>query len=233
MERTKIAMGGWLLAAALFAVALSFAGPRALASGTTTNTAPSIVKWNTLPHVTIVLTPNYNAGFGQVPAVFGTQPAPTHGPGAVLGGGSVDFGNIEAGKDYIYKYATHINVVSNDQNGVDVYGEGAADFTNNTTNSTIPISQAVYFLNSTSGSPADGNTGFSPGTPFMKTGGLVGGGGGYAGPPPTITYTVYPAPIAMSNTPNSDFYWDYQLKPPPTATSGQYYVWIVYTVVSR
>lgn len=232
MERTKNAIGGWLLAAALFAVALSFASPRAFAANTLSNTVDLTVKWVTAPHVAIAITPNYNAGFGQIVATIGTQPAPTHGPGAALGSGSVDFGNIEAGKNYIYRYATHLNVVSNDPNGVNVYGEGAAAFTNNTDASTIPISQAVYYLSSTSGSPADGNTGFSPGTPFMQTGGMV-SGGGYAGPPPTIAYTVYPSPIATSSTANSDFYWDYQLKPPPTATSGQYYVWIVYTVVAK
>ena len=232
MERTKNAMGGWLLAAALFAVALSFAGPRAFAAGTVSNQVNINVKWQTLPHVVISLTPNYVNGFGQVVATIGTQPAPTHGPGASLGAGSVDFGNIEAGKNYIYKYAAHLNVVTNDPNGVNVYGEGAADFTNNTDSTSIPISQAVYYLTSTSGAPADTNTGFSPGTPFMKTGGVV-SGGGYAGPPATIAYTVYPAPIATSVTANSDFYWDFQLKPPPTATSGQYYVWIVYTVVAK
>jgi hypothetical protein len=232
MERTHNRTGGWLVAAALFAVALSFAGPRAFAAGTLSNEVNITVKWATLPHVTIVLTPNYVTGFGQVPATIGTQPAPTHGPSASLGSGSVDFGNIEAGKNYIYKYATHLNVVSNDPNGVNVYGEGAADFVNTTDASSVPISQAVYYLSSTSGSPADGNTGFSPGTPFMKTSGVV-SGGGYAGPPPTIAYTVYPAPIASSTTPAADFYWDYQLKPPPTATSGQYYVWIVYTVVVK
>jgi hypothetical protein len=232
MERTHNAMGGWLLAAALFAVALSFAGPRAFAAGTLTNTVPIEVKWNTAARVVISLTPNYVTGFGQVPATIGTQPAPTHGPNASLGTGSVDFGNIEAGKNYIYKYATHLNVVSNDPNGVNVYGEGAAAFTNISDSSTIPVSQAVYYLSSTSGSPADTNTGFSPGTPFMQTGGLV-SGGGYGGPPATIAYTVYPSPIATTVTANADFYWDYQLKTPPTATGGQYYVWIVYTVVAK
>jgi hypothetical protein len=232
MERTKITIGGWLLAAALFAVALSFAGPRAFAAGTLSNQSNITVKWETLPRVVITLTPNYVTGFGQVPATIGTQPAPTHGPNASLGAGSVDFGNIEAGVNYIYKYATHLNVVSNDPNGVNVYGEGAADFTNNTLGTTVPLSQAVYYLTSTSGTPADANTGYSPGTPFMKTGGVV-SGGGYNGTPPTIAYTTYPAPIASSTQANQDFYWDYLLKPPPTATGGQYYVWIVYTVVAK
>jgi hypothetical protein len=232
MERTKYAMGGWLLAAAAFAVVLSFAGPRAFAANTLSNTTPVIVKWDTLPIVNIILTPNYTSGFGQVVATLGAQPTPTHGPNASLGGGTVDFGNIEAGKDYLYKYATHLNVTSNDPNGVNVYGEGAAAF-QSTGGATIPISQSVFFLNSTSGTPADTNTGYSPGTPFMQTGGMVGGGGGYSGPAPTITYTTYPSPIATSTTANSDFYWDFQLKPPPTASSGQYWVWIVYTVVAK
>jgi len=232
MERTKNAMGGWLLAAALFAVVLSFAGPRAFAANTLSNTNDITVKWDTLPLVTIVLTPNYVSGFGQVVATIGAQPTPTHGPGASLGGGSVDFGNIEAGKDYLYKYAAHLNVSSNDPMGVNVYGEGAAAFTNITDSTTIPVSQAIYFLTSTSGSPADTNTGYSPGTPFMQTGGMV-SGGGYGGPAPTISYTVYPSAIATSTSPNADFYWDYQLKPPPTATAGQYYIWIVYTVVAK
>src|SRR5580704_12720943 len=117
MERTKIPIGGWLLAAALFAVALSFAGPRAFAAGTVSNQINITVKWSTLPRVVITLTPNYAAGFGQVKAVIGAQPAPTHGPNAVADGGTVDFGNIEAGLSYLYKYATHLNVVSNDPNG--------------------------------------------------------------------------------------------------------------------
>src|SRR5579862_1503135 len=125
MERTKNAIGGWLVATALFAVALSFASPRAFAANTLSNTVNLTVKWVTAPHVAIALTPNYTAGFGQIVATIGTQPAPTHGPGAALGSGSVDFGNIEAGKNYIYRYATHLNVVSNDPNGVNVYGEGA------------------------------------------------------------------------------------------------------------
>jgi hypothetical protein len=231
MERTKRPLGGWLLAAALLAVGVSFSGPRAFA-GTVANVANLTVKWTAQAVVDVAITPNYYTGFGQVPAVIGTQPTPTHGPDATLDGGSVDFGNVTTGTNYLYKYAAKVSVTTNDPAGFNLYGEGAANFFNTVDSTTIPISQAVYYLNSTSGSPADANTGFSPATPFMKTGGVV-TGGSYAGPPPTIAYATYPFPIAAQSTPSASLYYDYQLKVPPTATNGLYYVWIVYTVVAR
>jgi hypothetical protein len=215
-----------MLAAALFAAALALANPHASAQTTTTGTVK--VKWQTQALVRVTLTPNYAAGFGQIPAVIGTQPAPTHGPDASLDGGSVDFGNVLAGKNYIYKYATHLNVTSNSATGLNVYGEGAADFFNTSDSSTVPLSQSVYWLNSAAS--GDANTGFSPGTPFQKTSGAVTGGGQFS--PPTISYVTYPAPISTSPLANADFYYDYQLKVPAAATAGLYYVWIVYTVVS-
>jgi hypothetical protein len=224
-------MGGWLLAAATLAVVISLSGPRALA-GVISNRGNVTVKWSAQAVVNVGITPNYYSGFGQVPAVIGTQPAPTHGPNATLDGGSVDFGNVLTGKNYLYKYATKLTVTTNDPSGFNVYGEGAADFFNTTDSTTIPISQAVYYLSSTSGSPADSNTGFSPGTPFLKTGGVV-SGGGYSGPPPTIAYSVYPSPIASVLAATANLYYDYQLKVPATATQGVYYVWIVYTVVAK
>jgi hypothetical protein len=232
--------GGWLLAAALLAVILSLSNPTAIAQ-TLSNQANVNVKWTAQALVNVSLTPNYAAGFGQVPAVIGAQPAPTHGPnaGPGVGQGDVDFGNVLAGKNYLYKYATSVAVVSNDPAGVDLYGEGSADFTlhSGTGQATVPISSAIYYLNSTSGSPADGNTGFSPGTPFFKTNGVV-SNGGYGGPPASIAYTVYPSAIAQSVTENSTFYFDYELKVPATVitgaqTGGIYYVWIVYTAVAK
>jgi hypothetical protein len=178
-ERVMRSRGGWWLAGLLFAVVLSQADPRAFAADPT---APMTVKWSTVALVHIALTPNYTSGFGQIPALIGTQPAPTHGPDAVLNGGSVDFGNVLAGKNYLYKYAAHLHVTSTSPTGVNVYGEGAANFFNTADSTTIPISQAVYFLKSTSGSPADSNTGFSPGTPFLLTSGMVTGGGQFSAP---------------------------------------------------
>ncbi|MHB8147646.1 MAG: hypothetical protein ACYDGM_10365, partial [Vulcanimicrobiaceae bacterium] len=96
--------------------------------------------------------------------------------------------------------------------------------------STQALNQTLYYLNSTSGSPADSNTGFSPGLPFYKTAGTVTGNGQFT--TPSIAYTTYPAPIAADAAAIGDFYYDYQMKVPSTATNGLYYVWIVYTVVA-
>lgn len=217
--------GGWILGMAALVVALFLAGPQAGAQATGTVN----VKWNTQALVKVSLTPNYASGFGQIVATIGTQPAPTHGPDAVSGGGSVDFGNVLAGKNYVYKFATHLNVTSNSTAGLEVYGQGAADFYNTFDMTTVPLSQAVYWLNSTSGS-GDSNTGFSPGTPFQAATSGVSNNGQFT--TPSISYGVYPAPISSSAAANADFYYDYQLKVPATATSGLYYVWIVYTVVA-
>ena len=55
----------------------------------------SIWKWNTTSIVQLTLTPNYATGYGSIPAVFGTQPAPTHGVDAPsVGNGAVDFGHV-------------------------------------------------------------------------------------------------------------------------------------------
>jgi hypothetical protein len=181
-----------------------------------TATAPVTVKWSAQSVIAMTLTPNYVAGYGAVPAVIGTQPTPTTGPNATLGGGAIDFGDVLGGKNYLYKYAAHLHITSNDTNGFYLYGEGAADFYNTADASTQPLDTTLYYLNSTSGSPPDGNTGFSAGLPFFKT-----------------SYLSYPSPIDTSATESADLYYDYQLKVPATATGGLYYVWIVYTVVAR
>jgi hypothetical protein len=189
------------------------------------------VNWYGTSIVKLTLTPNYASGFGTVKAVFGTQPTPSPGPGSCLDGCAVDFGPVIAGTNYLYKFATHLNVTTNDPNGVNVYGEGAADFFNQADSTTVPLNQAVYYLTSTSGG-TDNNTGFSPSFPFYKTSGTVTGNSFSTAP--TIAYTTFPSPIAQTTSASAaDLYYDYQLKAPPAATAGQYYVWIVYTVVAR
>jgi hypothetical protein len=188
------------------------------------------VSWHVLPIINFTLTPNYNTGYGSVIATFGAQPTPTAGPGASANGGTVDFGNTIAGDTYLYKYAAHLHVTTNDSNGFYVYGEAATEIINNTDSSMYPA-QALFYLNS--GASSDSNTGFSPGLPFSQTGGTPGGGGDNVLTPATITYASYPSPIATSSLANNDYYYDYQFRVPPTATSGSYYVWIVYTVVGQ
>lgn len=220
-------MGLWGVAFAVvaFATALVPAGAQ--------SSAPMHVKWSTQAVVHMSLTPNYFTGFGQVKAAFGTQPAPTHGPnaGPAVGQGDVDFGNIIAGINYIYKYATHINVTTNDSNGFKLYGEGAAQFVNSTDSTSTNLNSTLFYVNSTSGSPADTNTGFSPGLPFQNTSGIVTGGSYNSAA--SINYGgSYPSqPVANSAIPSQDLYYDYLLKVPVTATPGLYFVWVVYTVV--
>ncbi|MGZ3498898.1 MAG: hypothetical protein ACXWNK_11390 [Vulcanimicrobiaceae bacterium] len=193
------------------------------------NSGSATVSWYTQAIIKMTLTPNYASGCGTVKAVFGTQPTPTPPSGGCLSGGPVDFGTLTAGLNYLYMYAAHISVASNDTNGFNLYGEGSADFYNTTDGSSTPLNQTLYYLPSSSG--GDTNTGFSPSLPFARTTSSVTGGSFTT--PAAITYGTYPAPIASSSNASSDLYYDYQLKVPPTATAGAYYVWVVYTVVPR
>jgi hypothetical protein len=221
MKRYFLGLMGGVFAAMALIVVLSPAG-----AATTANGAVN-VEWHALPIINFTLTPNYNSGYGAVIATFGTQPAPTHGPGAP---GTVDFGTTLSGDTYLYKYAAHLHITTNDSAGFLVYGEAAAALTNNTDSSTYP-GQVLYYL--TSGASSDSNTGFTPGLPFATTSGLVSGGTDSVTNPATITYMSYPGPVALSASPNGDFYYDYQFRVPGTATGGNYYLWIVYTVVGE
>ncbi len=208
---------------ATIAAYAAFASAPALAQTVTTN-------WYAATIVKMSVTPNYASGYGPVKAVFGTQPTPAPAAGACLNGCAIDFGDVLSGTNYLYKYAVHVNVQSNDPSGVNVYGEGAADFVNTADNTTQAINQTVYYLSSTSGS-GDSNTGFSSALPFSKTAGTVSGNSFATAP--SITYGSFPSPISTLSTANGDLYYDYQLHVPPSASAGQYYVWIVYTVVGR
>lgn len=215
---SRVSTWAFALAAVVMTIAPAHAAP-----GNVT------VKWYAQALVKIALTPNYASGFGSVKAVFGTQPAPTHGVDASQGAGAVDFGSVIAGNDYLYKYAAHLNVWTNDSTGFNIYGEGAADFYNTTDGSSQSLNQALYYLPSVDGvTQTDANTGFSASFPFYRTTASV-----TPGVPPSITYSAYPAPIGTSMNATGDFYYDYELKVPPIATSGAYYVWVVYTVVPR
>ena len=59
MERTRYAMGGWLLAAAAVRSCTRGRAPRVCGEYVEQDAGKR--KWNTLPHVNIILTPNYNA----------------------------------------------------------------------------------------------------------------------------------------------------------------------------
>ena len=202
-----------------FAIA---AGAPAVAQVTGTTT----VRWYANKIVRFNLTPNYATGFGTVKGGFGAPPPPSPGPNALFQGGSVDFGTVIAGQEYLYRYAAHVAVQTNAP-GFALYAEGSADFTGTGANAgnTLSLNQTIFFLNSTAGG-GDSNTAFSPSTPFQKTSQA---GASYNNP--TINYASYPAPVVNGPSGTVDYYFDYQMKPPSNASIGAYYVYVVYTVV--
>ena len=110
------------------------------------------------------------------------------GPNAVSNGGTVDFGNVVVGYQYLYKYAAQVNVQTNDTAGFVVYSEGATDLNGSNpvpSPATFPIFSTLFWLPTSSG-----NTPFSPATSFNKTGGtpINGGQNGitYIGAPPCV-----------------------------------------------
>lgn len=191
------------------------------------------VRWNTQAIVKMSLTPNYYSAYGaQRATTLGTPPPIQHGPDATgVGTGAVDFGPVLAGTVYIYRYAAHLNVQTNDPGGYYVYAEGAADFYNQTDSSSQSLNTTLYWLNS--GATSSPNNGFSAGFPFQKTSGAVAPAQPNFAAAPGITYATYPAPIVSGTAATGDNYYDYLLKVPPGATQGNYFVWIVYTVVPK
>jgi hypothetical protein len=214
-------IGSWLF---VLAAAALGALPAAASTGTVN------VNWYVTGVVKFSLIPNYNSGYGPVLATFGTQPAPSPGANACLQGCVVDFGTVQQGSSYLYKYAAHLQVVTNDTNGFNVYGEGAADFTDGA-GDTMPLSQTLFYL--PSGATSDSNTGFSPGLAFNVTSGSVTPAVPDPNTAPSIAYVAYPAPMFTSSAATNDFYQDYELKVPYSAAAVNYFAWIVYTVVPQ
>ncbi|MDQ2864867.1 MAG: hypothetical protein M3R51_01440 [Candidatus Eremiobacteraeota bacterium] len=185
------------------------------------------IQWHGQMLVSVSVTPNYATGYGAILSKFGGgAQMPVSGPGAPA---AVDFGSVLAGDSYLYKFAAHVKVSTNDPGGFNLYGEGTADFIAVTSGGNAPLSSTLFYVNSVAGG-TDTNNGFNaPAYPFSKTSGAVTGGS-----PPSINYGgSYPNPIAASNTPLADFYEDYLLKTPATAVSSSYAIWVVYTVVPQ
>ncbi|MDQ2680039.1 MAG: hypothetical protein M3Y21_03330, partial [Candidatus Eremiobacteraeota bacterium] len=155
----------------------------AIAGNAGATTAGSVkMQWKTLPTISLVVTPNYQAGFGpQGGAGSGSTPAP--GPLASLGGGDVDFGsNVVQGYQYLYKYAAQATVKTNDLSGFAVYAEGTTDVNDTTMGGTVPLSQTLYWLKN-----SGANNPFTPANAFQPTTAPVGCGNtciNYPGNPP-------------------------------------------------
>ena len=190
------------------------------------------MKYKVTPYVRAQVVPNYQSSFGpQGGTGSGATPAP--GASAVLNGGTVDFGNVIVGYEYLYKYAAQLSVQTNDSAGFIVYAEGATDLNGSNpvpAPATYPIFSTLYWLPSSAG-----NTPFSPATSFNKTGGnpILGGAGGIdysgTGGVPSAMSTVWSSPLAG----NVSRGFDYQLRLSGTIPTSQFNVYIVYTVIGN
>jgi hypothetical protein len=190
------------------------------------------LKYKINPTVRAQVIPNYASGFGPVGGL-GSGQTPAAGAGAVLGGGTVDFGNVVVGYQYLYKFAAQVSVQTNDAAGFIVYGEGATDLNGSNpvpAPPTFPLAQTLFWLIS-SGT----NSPFSPAHTFNRTGGvaIAGGAGGidYSGTGGS------PPPLAMiwsnATSGNVSQGYDYQLRLSGTIPASQFNVYIVYTVIGN
>jgi hypothetical protein len=194
-------------------------------------TGSARVNYKILPFVKAQVTPNYQTGFGPTGGL-GSGSTPAVGSGAVLDGGTVDFGNVVVGYQYLYKYAAQVNVQTNDTSGFAVYAEGATDLNgSNPTPSpaTYPLFETLYWLKS-----ASTNSAFTPATSFSATTsgtplGVNGANGiSYTGNPP-MTAEVWNSSVSGSLTQG----YDYQLRLSGAMPTSQFNVYIVYTVVGN
>ena len=190
------------------------------------------MNWKVLPSVKAQVTPNYLSGYGPQGGL-GSGVTPAAGPSASLQGGTVDFGNVVVGYQYLYKYAAQVAVQTNDSAGFVVYGEGATDLNGSNpvpAPSTYPIFSTLYWLPSNAG-----NSPFSPATSFNKTGGnpIAGGANGIdysgSGGVPSAMSMIWTSPTSGNVTQG----YDYQLRLSGAMPASQFNVYIVYTVIGN
>jgi hypothetical protein len=216
-----------LLAAAALALA---AVPTLAAAAPSTGSAQ--INYKVLPTVKAQVIPNYGAF--AVTGGFGSGSTPAAGPTAVANGGTVDFGNVVVGYNYLYTFAAQVKVQTNDNAGFIVYAEGATDLNGSNpvpVPATAPILGTLYWL-----VHATGNSAFSPATSFNKTTGTPLGVNGSTG----IDYSgqggVPSAGSVVWNSITSGNLsqgYDYQLRLPGSLPTSQFDVYIVYTVIGN
>jgi hypothetical protein len=215
------------LAALLTAVMLA---PVPAFAGTAYGSAQ--VNYKVLPTVHAQIVPNYATGFGPQGG-FGSGSTPAAGAGAVLNGGTVDFGNVVVGYQYIYKYAAQLSVQTNDAAGFVVYAEGATDWNGSNpvpTPATWPILHTLYWLTSNAS-----NTAYTPAKSFAKTAGAPIAGGALGidysgvGGKPSAGSVVWSYPGSGNVTQG----FDYQLRLPGSIPTSQFNLYIVYTVIGN
>jgi len=218
------------LAAAAAALLLTTAAPQIAHAAGFTGSAQ--LNYKILPTVKAQVIPNYLNGFGPSGGL-GSGVTPAVGPSAVLQGGTVDFGNVVVGYQYLYKYAAQVKVQTNDNAGFVVYGEGATDLNGSNpvpAPATYPIFSTLYWLQSNAG-----NTPFSPATSFNKTTGnpILGGAGGIdytgVGGVPSPMSVIWTSPTSGNLVQG----YDYQLRLSGAVPPSQFNVYIVYTVIGN
>jgi hypothetical protein len=217
--------------AAAAALLLTTAPPQ-LARAASATAGSAQLNYKVLPTVKAQVIPNYLTGFGPTGGL-GSGVTPAVGPAAVLNGGTVDFGNVIVGYQYLYKYAAQVKVQTNDSAGFVVYGEGATDLNGSNpvpAPATYPIFSTLYWLQSNAG-----NTPYSPASSFNKTGGnpLAGGAGGIdysgSGGVPSPMSVIWTSPTSG----NLSQGYDYQLRLSGAVPASQFNVYIVYTVIGN
>jgi hypothetical protein len=190
------------------------------------------IKYKVNPTVRVQVVPNYLSGFGPIGGL-GSGSTPAAGASAVLGGGTVDFGNVVVGYQYLYKYAAQVSVQTNDAAGFIVYGEGATDLNGSNpvpAPATFALAQTLFWLVS-SGS----NSPFTPAHTFNRTAGapIAGGAGGidYSG----VGGVPSPMAVIWSNATSGNVSqgYDYQLRLSGVIPASQFNVYIVYTVIGN
>jgi hypothetical protein len=217
---------------AAVALLLTILAPQLARAAGTPTTGSAQLNYKILPTVKAQVVPNYSSGFGPTGGL-GSGLTPAAGPNAVANGGTVDFGNVVVGYQYLYRYAAQISVQTNDSAGFIVYGEGATDLNGSNpvpAPATYPIFSTLYWLQSNAA-----NSPYSPATSFNRTGGnpLAGGAGG-------IDYSGsggVPSPMSMvwNNATGGSVVqgFDYQLRLSGTVPASQFNVYIVYTVIAN
>jgi hypothetical protein len=221
-------------AAAIAAAALVLMATPQIAHASPTQFSGSAqLNYKILPTVKAQVIPNYLSGFGPTGGL-GSGQTPAVGPGALLDGGTVDFGNVVVGYQYLYKYAAQVKVQTNDSAGFVVYGEGATDLNGSNpvpSPATYPIFSTLFWLPSNAS-----NSPFTPATSFNKTNGNPIGPNGVngidysgVGGVPQAMSAVWSSPIAGNLVEG----FDYELRLSGTMPPSQFNVYIVYTVIGN
>ncbi|MGD1066572.1 MAG: hypothetical protein ABR975_07125 [Vulcanimicrobiaceae bacterium] len=199
-----------------------------LAATAATNASAQLA-YKLIPYVHVSVVPNYATSFGvTTTSGGGSGVTPATGSTAVLDGGQVDFGNVVAGYNYLYKYAAEVNVNTNDGSGFVVYAEGATNLYTPTA-STFPLAQTLFWaVSSSANTPFTSAASFNATTTGTPIGANGSGGISYSGAP-SAGAIVWQS--ASGGTVSQGY--DYQLRVNDSIPTSQFNVYIVYTVIGN